>query len=129
MINKDDMADLGVSKKDCVDIVSDDGEMKHVVVYPHNLPPGNLMAYYLEANALIGLSADPRSQTPAFRSMRVSIERKVVIGVNSFSYKVLHLYIENKQSPLNYSIAFKHDKITHSPHEQGITVNSAPASI
>ena len=76
MMNKDDMANLGISKKDCVDIVSDDGEMKNVVVYPYDLPPGNLMAYYPEANALIGLSRDPRSQTPAFKSVRVSIERK-----------------------------------------------------
>ena len=80
MMNKDDMADLGVSKKDCVDIVSDDGEMKNVAVYPYDLPPGNLMAYYPEANALIGLSRDPRSQTPAFKSVRVSIQRKVVKG-------------------------------------------------
>ena len=76
MMNKDDMANLGISKKDRVDIVSDDGEMKNVVVYPYDLPPGNLMAYYPEANALIGLSRDPRSQTPAFKSVRVSIERK-----------------------------------------------------
>ena len=75
MMNKDDMADLGVSKKDRVDIVSDHGEMKNVLVYPYDLPPGNVMAYYPEANALIGLSRDPRSQTPAFKSVSVSIEK------------------------------------------------------
>ena len=75
MMNKDDMADLDVSKKDRVDIVSDHGEMKNVLVYPYDLPPGNVMAYYPEANALIGLSRDPRSQTPAFKSVSVSIEK------------------------------------------------------
>ena len=73
MMNVDDMLDLGVSKKGCVDIVSYHGEMKKVLVYPFDLPSGNVMAYYPEANALIGLTRDPRSKTPAFKSVRVSI--------------------------------------------------------
>jgi len=74
MMNEEDMAELGLSKKDCVDIESDDGQMKGVYVYPYDLPRGNVMAYYPEANALIGLSRDPRSQTPAFKSVKVSLE-------------------------------------------------------
>ena len=74
MMNSEDMAELGVSKKDCVDIISDNGQMKGVFVYPFDLPPGNVMAYYPEANALIGLARDPRSQTPAFKSVTVSIQ-------------------------------------------------------
>ena len=73
MMNKDDMAELGVAKNDHVDIVSDNGEMNAVTVYPFDLPRGNLMAYYPEANALIGLARDPRSQTPAFKSVDVSV--------------------------------------------------------
>lgn len=74
MMNTDDMADLGVAKKECVDIVSDHGQMKKVFVYPFDLPRGNVMAYYPEANALIGLTRDPRSQTPAFKSVEVSVK-------------------------------------------------------
>jgi anaerobic selenocysteine-containing dehydrogenase len=77
MMNADDMADLGVAKKECVDIISDDGEMKKVFVYPFDLPRGNVMAYYPEANALIGLTRDPRSQTPAFKSVAVSVQLSV----------------------------------------------------
>ena len=74
MMNEEDMVELGVRKKDCVDILSEDGQMKGVYVYPYDLPRGNVMAYYPEANALIGLSRDPRSQTPAFKSVKVSLE-------------------------------------------------------
>ena len=75
MMNIDDMTELGIHKKECVDIVSDHGEMKNVLVYPFDLPRSNVMAYYPEANILIGLTRDPRSQTPAFKSVKVSIKQ------------------------------------------------------
>ena len=47
--------------------------MRNVAVYEYDLPTGDVMAYYPEANVLIGLDRDPRSQTPAFKSVKVSI--------------------------------------------------------
>lgn len=73
MMNSDDMTELGLAKGDCVDIRSDYGQMLKVMVYPYALPKGDVMAYYPEANVLIGLDRDPRSQTPAFKSVSVSI--------------------------------------------------------
>ena len=38
-----------------------------------DLPKGDVMLYYPEANQLIGLDTDPRSHTPAFKSVAVGI--------------------------------------------------------
>ena len=73
MMNVQDMIDLDLSKGDYVDIHSDYGQMLKVSVYPYGLPQGDVMAYYPEANALIGLDRDPRSQTPAFKSVAISV--------------------------------------------------------
>jgi hypothetical protein len=48
--------------------------MEAVRVYPFDLPAGNAMAYFPEANVLIGRESDPRSRTPAFKSVAVAIE-------------------------------------------------------
>jgi molybdopterin-dependent oxidoreductase alpha subunit len=57
-----------------VNLVSAYGRMDHVRVYPFDLPDNNLMAYFPEANVLIGCENDPRSKTPAFKSVPVNIE-------------------------------------------------------
>jgi len=75
LMNADDMRELTLARGSRVDIQSDDGEMKSVHVYPFDLPKGNVMAYYPEANSLIGLERDKRSQTPAFKSVGVSIHK------------------------------------------------------
>ncbi len=49
------------------------GEMKAVTVYPFDLPDGDVMAYYPEANVLIGRERDARSKTPAFKSVDVKL--------------------------------------------------------
>jgi anaerobic selenocysteine-containing dehydrogenase len=38
-----------------------------------DLPEGNVMAYYPEANILTGTACDPRSKTPNFKSIQVHI--------------------------------------------------------
>ncbi|WP_461519206.1 FdhF/YdeP family oxidoreductase [Porticoccus sp.] len=57
-----------------VDLVSEHGRMDRVRVYPFDLPEHNLMAYFPEANVLVGTDSDPRSKTPAFKSVAVRIE-------------------------------------------------------
>ncbi|MEQ8262789.1 FdhF/YdeP family oxidoreductase [Pseudohaliea sp.] len=71
----DDMHALGLEAGSLVDIRSRDGIMRNAVVRPFDLPPGNALAYYPEANCLTSLERDPRSRTPGFKSVRVRLER------------------------------------------------------
>ena len=73
LMNQRDMDALKISAGDYVDLQSAQGEMKAVKVFAFDLPRGNLMAYYPEANVLIGTAHDPRSKTPAFKSVPVNI--------------------------------------------------------
>lgn len=54
-------------------IESEHGKMCEVQIHEFDLPTSNVMAYYPEANILIGREADPRSKTPAFKSVAVRI--------------------------------------------------------
>ncbi len=75
MMNSEDMAALGVAEGDAVDLSSSHGEMQKLKVFAFNLPRGNLLAYYPEANVLIGTAHDPRSKTPAFKSVAVQLRK------------------------------------------------------
>ena len=74
LMNDDDIRALNLSAGDYVDIRSADGEMQGVKVFAFDLPRGNVLAYYPEANILIGNEQDPRSKTPAFKSVAVDIQ-------------------------------------------------------
>jgi len=78
LMNTDTIEKLGIGKKgiqnNLVNLVSAYGRMDHVRVYPFDLPDNNLMAYFPEANVLIGCESDPRSKTPAFKAVPVNIE-------------------------------------------------------
>jgi len=73
LMNTEDMNELGIAAGDCVDITSAQGAMELVKAVGFDLPRGNLMAYYPEANVLIATTHDPRSKTPAFKSVPVKI--------------------------------------------------------
>ena len=75
LMNAEDIADLGIEAGENVLIKSAYGEMQNVKVFAFNLPRGNVMAYYPEANVLIGTEHDPRSKTPAFKSVAVSVTK------------------------------------------------------
>ena len=74
LMNSDDIHALNLNPGDYVDIRSADGEMQGVKVFAFDLPRGNVLAYYPEANILIGNEQDPRSKTPAFKSVAVDIQ-------------------------------------------------------
>ena len=78
LMNADDMQSLGVTQGEQVNIRSAHGEMKDVIVHSFDLPRGNTMAYYPEANILIAQDVDPRSKTPAFKSTPVWIETAMI---------------------------------------------------
>lgn len=74
LMNEEDIQQLGIATGDYVNIRSPYGEMQAVKVFAFDLPRSNAMAYYPEANILIGTEHDPRSKTPAFKSVIVAIE-------------------------------------------------------
>jgi molybdopterin-dependent oxidoreductase alpha subunit len=73
LLNPDDMKAMALSAGDKIDVVSAHGVMKSVHAQPFDIPQGNVMAYYPEANVLIGLERDKRSHTPAFKSVSVKL--------------------------------------------------------
>ncbi len=75
LMNKQDANKLGVNAGDKVTLSSACGEMKDLIVFYFDIPEGNLLAYYPEANCLIGTERDPRSHTPAFKSVAVAITK------------------------------------------------------
>lgn len=74
LVNKDDLADLGKSTGDKVNVRSKNGQMHDVTAYAFDLPRGNVLAYFPEANVLTGTDLDPRSKTPAFKATPVWLE-------------------------------------------------------
>lgn len=72
---EEDIREMGLSIGDRVTLRSAQGEMIGVEVVAHNLPRGDVMAYFPEANVLTSTSVDARSKTPAFKSTPVAIEK------------------------------------------------------
>lgn len=74
LMNEKDMAAKGLKEEDTVTLRSDAGLMQNLSVFAYDLPPGNLMTYYPEANVLVGIDVDERSRTPAFKSIPVTLD-------------------------------------------------------
>ena len=74
LVSAEDAETLGLASGAQVNVRSAHGEMRDVTLQIFDLPPGNVMAYYPEANALTARTVDPRSRTPAFKSTSVWIE-------------------------------------------------------
>jgi molybdopterin-dependent oxidoreductase alpha subunit len=81
LMNRDDMARLGVEEGESVRLVTDAGDDKYRAVSgfrvtPYNIPKGCCGAYYPECNALIPLwHHAERSKVPAAKSVPVRVER------------------------------------------------------
>ncbi len=73
-LNREDMAAFGLSEGAPVVVASANGRMQGRA-QPFDLPRGSAMAYFPEANVLAGTGIDPRSKTPAFKSIPVWIEQ------------------------------------------------------
>ncbi len=73
LLNENDVKKLRLTVNDFVDLHSEYGEMTRVKIQTFDLPEGNAMAYFPEANVLIGCERDSRSQTPSFKSTSIAI--------------------------------------------------------
>jgi anaerobic selenocysteine-containing dehydrogenase len=71
-LNRDDMDAHGLSERGPVTLSSDAGNYTGTAI-AFDLPRGSVLAYYPEANVLCGRAVDPRSKTPAFKSVPVWI--------------------------------------------------------
>ena len=74
LMNANDIERLKIHEGDRVIVKSNHGKMTGVKVYEFDLPVGNVMMYFPEANVLIGRERDIRSKTPAFKNVNVSIK-------------------------------------------------------
>ncbi len=77
LMNAEDISTQGFKAGDKANVISAYGKMDEVELVAFDLPRGDLMAYYPEANVLIGREQDPRSKTPAFKSVAVRLERSI----------------------------------------------------
>jgi predicted molibdopterin-dependent oxidoreductase YjgC len=75
MMSAADAAALGVAEGERVVVESDSGAMVLRVAVV-DIRAGNLAAYYPEANALVTRRIDPRSKTPAFKSVAVRVRKQ-----------------------------------------------------
>jgi molybdopterin-dependent oxidoreductase alpha subunit len=73
MMNPLDIKAAGLTENEYVDISNKTGTMSRLKVRAFDIRRGNVLTYFPEANVLIPLQTDPRSQTPAFKAVKVSI--------------------------------------------------------
>lgn len=77
LMSKQTMISLKLKSGDLVDVRSETGEMQGLKVVRCDLPENDLMLFYPEANVLTSQRCDPRSRTPAFKSIAVNVTKSV----------------------------------------------------
>src|SRR5262249_24752827 len=73
MLHPEDLAAHGFADGDVATLESAHGRMEDVTLRAFDIARGSVMAYYPEANVLIGTQVDPRSKTPAFKSTPIRL--------------------------------------------------------
>lgn len=77
LMNPQDMQREGLRENDLVGLTNTTGEMHNLKVKPFTIRPGNVATYYPEANVMVPTSVDPRSKTPGFKSVTVTLEKYI----------------------------------------------------
>ena len=75
MLHPADIAAAGFVEGEQATLVSAHGRMPGVTLKAYDLARGSVMAYYPEANVLVGTDVDQRSRTPSFKATPVQLER------------------------------------------------------
>jgi molybdopterin-dependent oxidoreductase alpha subunit len=68
-----DIDRLGLNANQRVAVRSAAGEMRWQLVRPFDIRAGNAAMYYPESNVLVPRNVDPRSKTPAFKNVQVTV--------------------------------------------------------
>jgi molybdopterin-dependent oxidoreductase alpha subunit len=74
LLSPEDMQRWGVRSDQRVTVRSAVGELRGRLARPYDVRPGNAVMYYPEANVLVPRDVDPRSKTPAFKAVLVTVE-------------------------------------------------------
>jgi anaerobic selenocysteine-containing dehydrogenase len=74
LLNRADMARLGLTPDQRVTVRSAAGAMEGVLARAFEIRAGNALMYFPEANVLVPAMTDPDSKTPAFKSVLVTVE-------------------------------------------------------
>jgi molybdopterin-dependent oxidoreductase alpha subunit len=78
MLSPEDMQRLRLTPDQRVTVRGPAGALGGQLVRPFDIRPGNAAMYYPEANVLVPRTVDPRSKTPAFKSVLVEIVPETV---------------------------------------------------
>ena len=77
LMHPEDLKRFELSEQDLVKVRGPAGEMRRIRPVAHtDIRSGNAAMYYPEANVLVGRSLDPKSKTPAFKGLVVSLEKE-----------------------------------------------------
>jgi molybdopterin-dependent oxidoreductase alpha subunit len=79
MMAEEDATRLGIREGDRVRVATEIGAMEVEAAFVP-IRAGNLAMYYPEANAIVPRKLDPKSKTPAFKSMSARLERCPTAG-------------------------------------------------
>ena len=79
LLNKSDIEKLGVKENDTVIVRSRCGALSNVIVRAFDIRAGNAAMYYPEANVIVPRDIDPKSKTPAFKSIAIHIEAEAPV--------------------------------------------------
>ena len=75
LLHPEDLSRFGLKPGQATTVRSVTGEMTNIIATPFaKIRPGNAAMYYPECNILVPRSADPRSHTPAFKAVPVTVE-------------------------------------------------------
>lgn len=74
LMNREDMRERNLSDGQKINVYSAQGSVTNFEAYGFDLPRGCLAGYYPETNPLVCTQVDPRSKTPGYKSVAVTIE-------------------------------------------------------
>lgn len=80
LLSGEDIRRLGLHVDQRVTVASSVGTLSNVLVREVAIRPGNSAMYYPEANVLVPRTHDPRSKTPAYKSVVVTVRAETKVG-------------------------------------------------
>jgi len=75
LMSEADISRLDLCAGMVVNVSSEVGTMRGIIVQPFDISPTCAAMYYPEANVLVPRTADPGSRTPAYKSVVITLER------------------------------------------------------
>ncbi|MGV3618718.1 MAG: FdhF/YdeP family oxidoreductase [Fimbriimonas sp.] len=91
LMNPQDIARMGLTPDQRVDLRSEAGTMYGILVREFDIARGGALMYYPEANVLVPRGVDPRSKTPAFKAVTVTVtpSRRELIPLQQMDSEVV----------------------------------------